>query len=318
MEKLEAFILTWVIIVRRATVDLVSILIHSLPNTRYDKIRIILYHRICDLPKVGEKMDSLNVSPKAFSQQMDYLSQNGFNVITLEQYISYKDDNMALPPKAIIITFDDGYKDNYINAYPILKEHKFNGTFFVTTDYVCSNVIFSWLKLGEKSLAHFREYEQSWLPLTRENILEMSVNGACIGSHTRKHTKLTCLNREQAMDELKVSKQYLEDMLHKSVTCFSYPYGCTNSLVRKWVMEAGYRGAVITKNGYSTLKSDPLNLKRITIYGQDSQAKFIRKVDGAYDWWFSLIPLVNMRPWRVFRGRKKTMSDGIVFRKNLI
>jgi len=237
-------------------------------------------------------MVNLNVPPKVFAQQMAFLSQNGFNVITLEQFIDYRNENKKLPPKTVIITFDDGYRDNYLNAFPILEKHNFKATFFVVTDYINSDEIFHWLQLGEQSLFHFQENRQYWLPLSQQSILDMSAQGACFGSHTKTHCCLSDVDENRVMEELNGSREYLEKILLKPVRCFSYPYGGMNKSVGGLVKAGGYRAAVTTKRGGNSLKSEPLQLRRIAIYGQDSLDKFVRIVEGAYDWFEYLLPAI--------------------------
>lgn len=271
--------------------EFISVIIHPLSKLwNKNQVRILCYHRVCDLPETNDSMMYLNVPPEAFAQQMAFLSQNGFNVITLDQFIDYKYENKKYPSKTVIITFDDGYRDNYINAFPILEKYNFRGTFFIVTDYIDGDRIFHWLKLGGKSLAHSQGNKQYWLPLSQGQILDMSAQGACFGSHTRSHCSFNSVDKSVAMEELKGSKEYLEKILRKPVRCFCYPYGDTNKSVKSLVKAAGYSAAVSTMAGGNTLKSDFFELRRIVINKKDSYAKFRRKVEGAYDWIEYLLP----------------------------
>ncbi len=254
-----------------------------------NKIRILCYHRVCDLPKTKDLMLTYNVTPTVFDQQMAFLSQNGFNVITLEQLVDYKHEKKGHPTKTVVITFDDGYRDNYINAFPVLQKYNFKATFFVVTDYINSDRIFQWLDLGNESLSHCQKNKQYWLPLTKDHILNMDADGACFGSHTKTHRNLNNANKRMVLEELRDSKQCLEKILLKPIRCFSYPYGAVNKLTKNWVSETGYSCAVTVKAGGNTLNSDFLELRRTSIQGQDSCAKFRRKVEGAYDWFEYLL-----------------------------
>ena len=290
----------------RSCIDLVSIVFHPLSRLLgRNKVRILVYHRVCDLPETNDVMSFLNVPPKAFAQQMEFLSQNGFNVITLDEFIEYKGKNMKPPPKTVIVTLDDGYRDNYLNAFPVLARYNLRGTFFIVTDYIDSDKIFHWLKLEEKSLAHAQDNRQYWLPLRREEILEMNTQGACFGSHAKSHCSLTEIDDSRAMEELRGAKECLEGILQKPVRCFSYPYGDMNKSAKNWVQAAGYRAAV-TKWGSNTTKSDFFELRRVPIKSQDSLAKFRRKVEGAYDWWFRwVLPFVILVEQIISRGQRK-------------
>lgn len=271
-------------------IDLVSMLIYPLVKLlSRNRIRILCYHRVYDPHQSNDEMEYYSVVPASFAHQMNYLDQNGFNVITPEQFIEYRGKKGKIPPKSIIITFDDGYSDNYLNAFPSLVEHNFKGTFFVVTDYIGSENIFSWLNLGRRSQADSREHKEYWLPLGGEEIIKMAAQGSCIGSHTRTHSHLNQQDLGTVSEELKGSKERLQKILVKSVVCFSYPYGEFNELVKSLVKATGYQMAVTTKWGTNTLKSDPLALRRLVVEGHDSLGRFARKVNGAYDWWFGWI-----------------------------
>ncbi len=280
----------------RMAIDVVSITVH--PLYRFlgkNRIRILLYHRVCDVPESFVVPEHFNVPPVEFARQMAFLSQNGYNIITLEQFVQYRDNNRKPPPKSVVISFDDGYQDNYRNAFPVLEDYGFKGTFFVITDNIDSNKTFQSLTHGEKSLASSQNNKQYWLPLSKREIHEMDARGACFGSHTKSHCDLNKVDQDTATDELVGSREHLEDMLGKPVTSFSYPYGSVSKLTRGQVQTAGYKVAATSKGGSNTLRDNPFQLRRLVIEKSDSLGRFIRKVDGAYDWWYGwLLPMVML------------------------
>lgn len=283
MVKLGNFI----IFLLQIFIEFVSILITPLTKIwGKNQICILCYHRVCDLhPQIGGIIRDLTVTPKAFDQQMNFLSKNGFNVITLDQYFDYKHKNIRPPKRSIVITFDDGYSDNYINAFKVLKKYNFKATFFIVTDYINSDRIFSWLKIGDITFLQYDKEKEYLLPLSKKAILEMDAYGATFGSHTKTHCYLTQINKNQIIDELRGSKEQLEKILAKPVKYFCFPHGDMNDFIKKQVKEAGYKAALALKGGTNSLKSDPFELRRILILSQDSLYKFKRKVEGGYDWW---------------------------------
>lgn len=265
--------------------DFVSTVIHPISKLwGKNRVRILLYHRVCDLPQTDDAMSYLNIPPAIFTQQMALLSRNGFNVITLDEFLDDRDKNKKPPPRTIIITFDDGYRDNYLNAFTILQKYNFRATFFIVTDYIDSEKTFHWLTLGEQSLLHSQSNKQYWLPLGKQDILAMSGYGCSFGSHTKSHCRLNDIGESRAMVELKGSKEHLEEILSQPVRCFCCPYGETSQSVMDWIKAAGYGASISPKIGGNTLNSDSFKLRRIEIYGEDSLAKFERKAEGAYDW----------------------------------
>lgn len=246
-----------------------------------ERIRILAYHSVRDIPR-GVKF-SFNVTPIAFAQQMEYLASNKNNVITFDDLVDCKEKGHTLPSKPVIITFDDGYADNYVNAFPILKQHNFKATIFLVTDFINSVSIFNWLKLDEPLRLHQQDEKASWLPLDRQSILEMQAYGISFGAHTRTHRKLDEIEEHQAIDEIVNSKKRLEEILSEPVICFSYPFNRMNEKIKGLVKEAGYKIAVADE-GAVNLKSDFFKLKRIGIERGDSLNKFARKINGAYEW----------------------------------
>lgn len=212
------------------------------------KVRILCYHCIRDSSSLQD------VSPKAFKRQMEFLSQNGYNSITLDEFTEFKDRNVDPPPKTIVITFDDGHKDGY-DAFTILLNYNLKGTFFIITN-----------NIGSMDF------------LSKEEILGMDAQGACFGSHTKSHCHLTQTRKAKAMEEIRDSKRCLEEILQKPVKCFSYPYGYMEGWVKNLV-QAEYQTAV-AHSGSVTIKSNFLELRRISIDNRDSLGSFIRKVKG--------------------------------------
>ena len=168
MTKLRTFSLRWSRTILNALVDLISIVIHPLSKILgKNQVRILTYHRVCNLPEVD---DFTWLSISAFAQQMAYLSENRFNIITLEQFVDYKDKNRKPPPKTLIITFDDGWRDNYVNALPILEKYNLQASFFIATDYIDSDEVFSWFTLSNQSIMLSQENKEYWLPLSKKDI----------------------------------------------------------------------------------------------------------------------------------------------------
>jgi peptidoglycan/xylan/chitin deacetylase (PgdA/CDA1 family) len=287
----------------RVMVDIISVCYRPFAAVfGNNKVRILCYHRVCDIPETKDYVRNITVKPVEFERQMSFLSENGFNVITLEQFIEEKIARHPPEKKTIVITFDDGYRDNYLNAFPILKRYEFNASFFLVTDYIGGDSVFPWLKLTEASLRHYQANTQYWLPLKEEDIIAMSSGGACFGSHTRSHCYLRQVGESQALEELKSSRTRLEEILKKPVRCFCYPFGGVDKNLIRLVGLSGYEAATGLITGSNTNKSDFLNLKRISIDGQDSFIKYKMKVAGGYDWYGTAVEIWGLVK-KVFRNR---------------
>lgn len=205
---------------------------------------IIMYHSVGPEETALESGygGKLNVSPEAFGKQMKFLRDKNYNVIPLTEFIERVKKGEKIPHKTLAITFDDGLKNNFTNAYPVLKKYGLPATMFVITDFI-----------GEEDF------------ITWSQIREMQDGGIFIGSHTMSHVWLPSLNEEGIREELAVSKKILERMTQRDITTLSYPLGAFDERVKKIAEETGYIGAVTTNPGRKYPKNDPYALKRIRI-----------------------------------------------------
>jgi peptidoglycan/xylan/chitin deacetylase (PgdA/CDA1 family) len=213
------------------------------------KALIICYHCVKD--EANSYLRPTKIAD--FENQMHFLSKK-YNPMSLEKMVQCIQDGMSLPSKAIAVTFDDGYQDNYENAYPILKKYNMPATVFLTTGFIGTGEIPVWEKgyyTAEKTLM------LSW-----KQVQEMSNDGISFGSHTLTHPFLTRIPRKQVKMEIHQSKDIIEQRIGKPVATFSYPGGDFNSDVKGIVKEAGYSAAVSTIAGYNKPYDDVHALKR--------------------------------------------------------
>ncbi len=226
------------------------------------------YHRISD-----NRDDPLSVSPEDFGVQMEYLGQNGYNVISFDDFYRHVQKQIELPDHSVIIATHDGYRDNYVYGFPVLKKHSFPATFFLTTGSIGGTLF------GEQML--------SW-----QQVCEMSNWGIEFGAHSVTHPFLTKLPLAKAKAEIAESKLAIENVLGKEVTSFCYPFGDFNEPVKKMVQEYAYLGACTISPGKNTLRTDPFALMTTEISAKDTLFDFEKKLAGAYDFWHWGIQLV--------------------------
>ena len=216
------------------------------------KALIICYHCIKD-----EGNPNLRPAKVAdFDKQMQYLSKV-YNPISLDQMAQHIQNGTSLPSKAVAVTFDDGYRDNYENAYPILRKYNIPATFFLTTGFIGTGQIPKWDKAYHTN--------ENTLMLSWEQVLKMSGNGIAFGSHTLTHPFLTRIPLKQAQKEICMSKDIIEQKIGTPITTFSYPSGNFDSNIKQIVKEAGYSAAVSTIPGYNSMHVDVHALKRNVI-----------------------------------------------------
>lgn len=211
---------------------------------------IVMYHSVG--PKVA-KGNLLTVSTDTFEKQMSFLKRHRYNVVRLEVVRDYILGKKKVSGRTIALTFDDGYKDNYTYAFPILKKYNFPATVFIIVSEVGRPDRLSW-----------------------EEIKEMQDSGLItFGSHTFTHPFLDNLKSTQDLKrEISGSKIALEEKLGKPVEIFSYPSGRFNAQVIQVVKDAGYQEAVVTNPGKKLPDNNVLALKRLRI-SENSRSMFI-------------------------------------------
>lgn len=217
-------------------------------------VPILNYH------KVDILNHALSVSPQEFEEQMEYLHNNGYHTINPDQLMAYLKYGKQLPDKPIMITFDDGYLDNYTNAYPIMKKYDFTATIFIVTNLIGQDIRF----------------------MTWDQIREMQQYGIVFGSHTANHKSLTSLTKEQVITELNQSRDEMVRQLGKAPKYFAYPTGTYNGEIEEMVRVAGYKAAFTIEYGQVGADSDLYLLQRIPIFkGQKTFQSFFIRLNGA-------------------------------------
>lgn len=202
------------------------------------------------------------VSFQAFTEQLNLLHDLGWNTFTADQLqlgIS------QLPPRSVLITFDDGYANNFM-ALNALNNLNMRASWFVVTNHLGN--ISSW--------ADQDTLKQKLLSETQ--LLEMHSAGMEIGSHSCTHCFMDSINDDQLNYELIHSKNYLTDLLNKPSNTLAYPYGKYNQKVIEAAKATGYQVAFTTRTGSGLIENDLLQVRRIAIMANDSLSTFARKL----------------------------------------
>lgn len=222
---------------------------------RADRIPILVYHRLLS-KEAADRLEVPDDEPvyvcydTRFREQMNYLAENGYTTLDLDEYMDIREGRTPLPAKPVVITFDDGYLSNYTMAYPELRRHGFKATVFVV------------LEPNEYSLHRVAGVDAF---MGQDQIRELAAGGISIQSHTLTHCVLSELSEADARRELTESREKLAAITGCPVDHIAIPRAGYSRRVRRWVREAGYRTACCNNKGTSTGWSDPLALPRIVI-----------------------------------------------------
>lgn len=213
-------------------------------------VPVLNYH------KVDNFHHALSIPPNEFEEQIKYLYESGYNTISPDQLMAYLKYGTALPENPILITFDDGYLDNFTNAYPILKKYGYTATIFLVTNLV----------------GHDQRF------LTWDQVRQMEKDGFVFGSHTANHIPLTQVDSQKIENELNQSSDEISHQLGKPPKYFAYPTGVYNAETEELVAKTGYTAAFTIRYGRVNSTSNLYALERIPLFkGQRTfQSFFIR------------------------------------------
>lgn len=219
-------------------------------------VPILMYHYVND-----GHAGSLSVTPENFERQMKYLKDRGYAVISLDAFIEGKRLGRDFARNTVVITFDDGWEDNYTKAFPILKKYEMPATIFLISQLV-----------GQAPYLHW------------DQIREMSAHGIDFGSHTRTHAYVPNLNQEQLLEEALSSKQEIEMHLGRPVKHFCYPLGGFREESKDVLRQAGYLSAVTTNRGSDRQQQDLYAIRRIKVTNSDAvkPLSFWAKLSGYF------------------------------------
>lgn len=200
-------------------------------------VPVLYYHSVNE-----NSENEVTITPEMLEKQLDYINDNDYITITMSELYDYLINNQPIPKKSIVITFDDGYMNNYTEAFPLLKEKNMKATIFCVGNSLDGSYY-----------------------LSKDAIKEMSDYGIDIESHTVNHLHLDTLNYDEQLSEMKNSKNILENITGKDVTAIAYPFGDYNDDSIKAAKEAGYKFAFTTHLGLSDRNDDIYKLDRIYI-----------------------------------------------------
>lgn len=216
-------------------------------------VRVLMYHSIEN--HFGDKFDKWRVLPRDFERQIAWMVKKGYKFFTLTEICALK-ESVNLPKKAVCITFDDGYADNFTNAYPVLKHFGAKATIFLLPNQKENH----WEKTNTNHISAM---------LSSDQIVQM-MDIIEFGAHSLNHLNLTKISLENSKFEIENSKKEVEKITGKACESFAYPYGKFDGNIVKLVSEAGFKNAVIVQRGVFSQNDDRLKIKRIGILGTES------------------------------------------------
>ena len=220
------------------------------------RVPILVYHSVMPHhPGQTTEQRVLDVDDSVFVEQMRYLADGGYHVVSLAALVDALEGRRTLPKRAVVITFDDGWVNQYRHAFPVLRRFGYTATFFVfTTPIGTDDKLMTWDQLRELQLA-----------------------GMTIGSHTRTHPVLPSYHAA-LHNEIAMSREDIAQHLGHAPDFLAYPFGAWDAQCAAWARAAGYRAARTYRGGAWNAPSDLYHLRAVPV--TDNMERFERAVSG--------------------------------------
>ena len=234
--------------------------------SKFHEIPVLMYHRVVQTPPAFTRFN-LHVTQSDLEAQFLFLKDRGFETITFEDLIS-----RGLPPKPILLTFDDGYEDNHRFLLPLLRKHRMKAVVYLLGDRKHRTNFWD-IPKGEPEATLLRPGQ----------IMEMVKSGFVeFGAHSLNHRKLVGLKSSELTREIGGSKKALEDFLGKKVLSFAYPYGAVDEEVKKKTAQVGYTFGVAVNSGPTKFGDDLMEIRRVHLFPKTSKIEYFKKTSGWY------------------------------------
>lgn len=271
---------------------------------RPDRIPALLYHRLIakeryDRGEIRSEERSYVAFDTFFAAQMEALQKAGYTTLHLDDYLKMRRGGMPRPERPILVTFDDGFRSNYLYAFPVLRRLGMKATIFMTPD---------------RSSENFAKNAPLDEPLSDDELREMSAAGIDIQSHSMTHRYLTDLDVHTIRWELAESRRVLEETVGRPVRFLAIPSGAYNGTIRKLAHETGYHAVFSMGKGTMNLKSDLFALKRLVVGRDLDAAGLMRLLEPGNVFLLRLTSTVQVTFSRLFGMRSLDRLRALILR----
>lgn len=259
--------------------------------TRQDRLEgrivppVLCYHRV--LPEAGNKPPEFSVTPEQFASQMSLLIDEGFTSLTLDEYFAAANGSRELPSRSVVVTFDDGYADNYSVAWHIARRFGVKVNLFICTGLVAGDLVPAFAADNPRAQLSQKAFPEHWRPLSWDQVREMVAHGVGVGFHSHRHCNLGRLTEGEIARDTAEGISIFTEQLGEAPRFFAFPFGHYGSYPEaaiELLTAHGIRMFFTTELGRTPISDSSRLFSRIVIHPEDNLSSFRRKLFGGYDW----------------------------------
>ena len=239
-------------------------------------IPILMYHKIPEKPI--ESPNRIFITKENFKKHLAFFRLRGLTPITFIDYKNIAEGNiklsqgrMPIPKKPIILTFDDGYEDNFTNLLPMMQKYDYKGVIYLLGD---ERITYNYWDADKG------DHKDMLMNITQKQAFVLA--GWEIGAHTLTHPNLTEISAQQAFEEMFLSKKNIEETLQTKIISFAYPYGSLNENLKEMAKKAGFDFAIATDTGGMHIEDDYFQIFRVNMFPQDGFFALYKKTSSWY------------------------------------
>ncbi len=248
---------------------------------------MLCYHRV--LPETSGTTDppDYSVTPQQFAAQMSLLNDEGFTSLTLDEYFEAASGLRELPSRSVVVTFDDGFSDNYSVAWPIAQRCGVKINLFICTGLLAGEHVPALAENNAGAQLSRKKFPEHWRPLSWEQLREMMAGGVGVGFHSHHHRNLGRMSKDEIASDASEGFSILREHLGETPRFFAFPFGHYGSYPKTAIdilTAHGIKMFFTTELGRTPVVQGDGLFSRIVIHPEDDLSSFRRKLFGGYDW----------------------------------
>ena len=248
---------------------------------------VLCYHRVLAEAAGSKDQPDYSVTPQQFAAQMSLLNDEGFTSLTLDEYFEVATGLWEPPSRSVVVTFDDGFADNYSVAWPIARYCGVKINLFICTALVAGERVAAFAKDNSRAQLSKKQFPEHWRPLSWQQVRDMMAGGVGVGFHSHHHRNLGRMSELDIASDASEGISIFGKHLGEAPKYFAFPFGHYGSYPNAAIDILTARGIKMfftTELGRTPLGQGGELFSRIVIHPEDDLKSFRRKLFGGYDW----------------------------------